>query len=225
MLKVIVFDMGGTLMEYEGMPYSWVDYYYEGLSTLNQKYKLSLSDSVIQNSVEVLKSFNPRVNYREIEYTPEYIFSQVIKNWQYSGSIDKIVYSFYEGLKLKPVIYKETIPALIKLKQRGYKIAILTDLPTAMPDELFRKDIEELLQYCDLYVSSLSCGYRKPNPHGLEYIAKEFMVPVEDLVFVGDEEKDKKTASNAGCDFVKIVRHNQEKQELYTLCDLIKNLS
>lgn len=26
-MKAIVFDIGGTLMEYKGMPLSWLDYY------------------------------------------------------------------------------------------------------------------------------------------------------------------------------------------------------
>jgi putative hydrolase of the HAD superfamily len=26
-VKVIIFDLGGTLMEFKGMPNSWVDYY------------------------------------------------------------------------------------------------------------------------------------------------------------------------------------------------------
>ena len=28
--KIVVFDLGGTLMEYEGMPLNWNDYYYQG---------------------------------------------------------------------------------------------------------------------------------------------------------------------------------------------------
>lgn len=29
-IKVIVFDIGGTLMEYRNMPLSWLDYYKKG---------------------------------------------------------------------------------------------------------------------------------------------------------------------------------------------------
>ena len=42
-------------------------------------------------------------------------------------------------------------------------MAALTDLPSAMPDEIFRRDISELLGYFDYYVSSTVAGYRKPN--------------------------------------------------------------
>lgn len=36
MTKVFVFDLGGTLMEYKGMPASWIDYYEQGFKELNE---------------------------------------------------------------------------------------------------------------------------------------------------------------------------------------------
>lgn len=84
----------------------------------------------------------------------------------------------------------------------GVQIAALTDLPSGMPDELFKRDIQELLPNLDLYISSAVCGYRKPNPRGLEMIADHFHVPVHELVLFGDEQKDKLTAENTGCRFV-----------------------
>ena len=54
-------------------------------------------------------------------------------------------------------IYPETINVLQKLK-KGYTIAALTDLPSAMPDEIFRRDISELLGYFDYYVSATVAG-------------------------------------------------------------------
>lgn len=47
-------------------------------------------------------------------------------------------------------------------------------------------------------------GYRKPNKAGLEYIAEQFGIDVKDILFVGDEDKDRKTADNAGCSFMHI---------------------
>lgn len=66
-MKVMVFDLGGTLMQYAGMPLSWVDFYVQGFEAIRQKHKCKISDLVVKESVEILKSFNPRVNYREIE--------------------------------------------------------------------------------------------------------------------------------------------------------------
>ena len=84
--------------------------------------------------------------------------------------------------------------------------AVLTDLPSGMPDALFRADIVPLLPYIDLYVSSGTCGFRKPNPAGLRQIAAHFSAAMEALVFIGDEDKDAATASRAGCGFLRIDR-------------------
>jgi len=200
-MKVIVFDLGGTLMEYVGMPLSWVDFYRLGFNTIKEYYNCEVTEAMIDESIEILKSFNPRVNYREIEYEPRYIFEKALKNWKVNASIDEIVDIFWKGLKLKAEIYQDTIPFLKELKAKGYVIATLTDLPNGMPDELFMRDINELLQYVDYYGSSSVFGYRKPNPTGLHLIAEKYNIPIEEIIFVGDEEKDRQTALNAGCRF------------------------
>ena len=79
-MKVIVFDLGGTLMQYVGMPYSWVEFYYQGFEAIIQKYNCSISKEAIEKSLQMLKAFNPRVNYREVEYAAEYIFSKILEH-------------------------------------------------------------------------------------------------------------------------------------------------
>ena len=73
-----------------------------------------------------------------------------------------------------------------------------------------------------MYVSSASCGFRKPNCTGLRLIAEHFGVPITELVFAGDEEKDRKTAENAGCKFVCVDRKGGEgMRNLYELLDML----
>ena len=221
-MNVIVFDLGGTLMEYVGMPHSWVDYYERGFSNINRKFGLNKNSEDIARSVELLKTFNPRVQYREEEYSPEYIFSRVLEHWKTDVDVIDCVYAFYEGLRLNAVIYPDTLPVLQELKRREYRIAALTDLPTAMPDELFKQDIAGLLGYLDMYVSSMSCGFRKPNCTGLRLIAERFDVPITELVFTGDEEKDRLTAENAGCKFVRVDRKGGGGiRDMYELLDIL----
>ncbi len=80
-MKTVVFDLGGTLMQYVGMPYSWVDFYYKGFESIIQRYHLNISQEVIEKSVQMLKGFNPRISGREIEYSAEYIFTKVLEPW------------------------------------------------------------------------------------------------------------------------------------------------
>lgn len=210
-MKVIVFDLGGTLMEFAGMPLSWVDYYEIGFKNIAKTFDIDVSEEDIDLSVQIMKSYNPRVNYREKEYSAEYIFEKSLKHWNIQIDIKYAIEEFFNGMNLNSVIYDDSINTLKALKSKGYRICALTDIPSAMPDDLFKESIEELLQYIDFYVSSQSCGYRKPNAHGIELIAEKYNVALSDLVFVGDEEKDKLLAEKIGCKFYLIDRKGINK--------------
>lgn len=173
-MKAVVFDLGGTLMQYVGMPYSWVDFYYKGFERMIRKFKVHIPQEVVLKSVQMLKEFNPRVNYREIEYPAEYIFTKILEDWHMEIPIQSCIETFWSELQLKAEIYSETIGVLQKLREKGYMIAALTDLPNAMPDEIFKRDISDLIDYFDYYVSSSVAGYRKPNCRGLQMISKKF---------------------------------------------------
>lgn len=207
-MKVIVFDIGGTLMEYKNMPNVWIEFYKTAFEDVRAKLCLDISDEDIERSVEIVKSYNPKVKYREIDHPPEKIFGEAVAHWKGGFTLENVIDAFYSSMKLTPYIYPETIPVLEKLKSEGYFIAALTDVATGMPDELHKSYFTELMPYFDMYVSSISCGYRKPNPKGLSDIAENFGVTAEDMIFIGDEQKDILTAKRFGCRSVLIDRKN-----------------
>lgn len=223
-MKVVVFDLGGTLMQYAGMPVSWVDYYYQGFDSIIQKSNSSISKEAVEESLQMLKEFNPRIRYREIEYSAVFIFTKILEHWHIDIPVESCIDIFWEGLKLEVEIYSDTLDVLQKLKENGYVIATLTDLPNAMPDEIFKRDILKLLGYFDYYVSSSVAGYRKPNCKGLQMIAEKYDIPITELVFVGDEEKDRKTAFNANCKFIQIQRTNKKDENISSLYELLEIL-
>ncbi len=79
----------------------------------------------------------------------------------------------------------------------------------------------QLLGYFDYYVSSSVAGYRKPNCRGLHMISEKFDIPITELIFIGDEEKDRKTALNANCKFIWIQRTNKNEDSIGNLCELL----
>lgn len=223
-MQVIVFDLGGTLMEYKGMPLSWVNYYEAGFTSLSKKLNSPVSQNDINESVEILKAFNPRVNYREVEHKAEDIFSKALSGWGISDDISFCVDKFWNGLKLKAEIYPDAVETIRFLQGKGYIVAALTDLPNGMPDRVFAKDIKSLIEHFDCYMSSETVGYRKPNPAGLAKVAQEYSCEIEDVIFVGDEEKDRKTAENVGCRFIKISRNKTGSYDIADLSELTKML-
>ena len=209
MIKSAVFDMGGTLMEYKGMPCVWVDYYENGFLHVCEKLLPQLTEKNIADGMEILRGYNPSIKFREADYSYERIFGEIVRKWGVNIPPEEVAYCFFEAFPLKAYTYPETVPVLQKLRDRGIKIATLTDVATGMPDELHKSYFPELMPYFDLYVSSLSCGWRKPNVGGLKVIEQRFGAEMSGFVFVGDEEKDIKTAKNAHCTSVLIDRKNR----------------
>lgn len=214
--KVIVFDLGGTLLEYKGMPLNWSEYYQQGFENVSKSLGFNASELDILKSVDIMKAYNPRFSGREEEIAPEIIFRDVIKNWEGNDKVEDIntvIDSFFEGIELKAEVFEYSFKIINMLKSQGCKVACLTDLPNGMPDRIFKRGFKELIDSLDLYVSSQSCGYRKPNKNGLMYIADRFGCDISQMLFVGDEDKDKKTAENAGCRFVRIDDYIKGKRE------------
>lgn len=212
MLKAVVFDIGGTLMEYRNMPNVWIDYYKTGFEFIRDKLMIDINEDDISESVEVLKSYNPKIKYREEDIAPEIIFGDVCANWKCRYDLAEVIDVFYRSMGLTPYIYPETIPVLESLKEQGYIIATLTDVATGMPDELHKSYFPELMPYFDIYVSSQSCGYRKPNPKGLNDISERFGISADEMIFIGDEQKDITVTKRFGCKSVLIDRKGRNVQ-------------
>lgn len=182
---------------------------------------VDISRKTVENSVQILKDINPRLHYREIEYSADSVFTKALDPWHLDVPVQSCIETFWSGLRLEAEIYADAIPVLQKLREKGWAIAALTDLPSAMPDELFRRDISGLLEYFDYYVSSAVSGYRKPNDRGLQMISDKFATPITELLFVGDEEKDRETAIRAGCKFIWIDRNDKQEDGIADLSELL----
>ena len=62
---------------------------------MNEKLALSLSPEQIAGSVELRKSYNPRVKAREQEIAAEVIFSDVVARWNVKElPLKKVIESF-----------------------------------------------------------------------------------------------------------------------------------
>ena len=226
-IKLFVFDLGGTLMEYKGMHLSWTGYYKSAFEYVNSQLELGLSDQQIADSIQIFCDYNPVVKTREKEIDPEIIFGDIIKGWNTTIPVTKIIDVFFESLKLEPVIYDDSIPTLDALKKAGFKIAAMTDVATEMPDLMHKNYLTPLLPYFDLYVSSLSCGYKKPNPKGLRDISEQLGIVPENMVMIGDTNRDVNAAKNIGCHSILINRKDEPAQELgqdFTITNMLEIL-
>lgn len=107
----------------------------------------------------------------------------------------KIYSESYAGCYLdKTEEYKGITAALLALKDKGIKMAVLSNKP-----DRFVKDIADKL-FPDMFVCALGQGPfpTKPDPAAAFMIAEKLNVLPEECAFVGDSDVDMTTAINAG---------------------------
>lgn len=203
-IKVIVFDIGGTLMEFTNMPLNWSNYYNRAFHYVNNMFQLDLTENDIDTSVDMLKSLNPRLTRCEKEIPPEELFVKCTRHWRKDLDFSSFIPAFFDSFHLSAKVFDYAIPLITELKNNGKTVGLLTDLPNGMPDDYFKKYVPNIIENCDFYISSQSCGYRKPNPYVLKQIADTYSVNKNEIFYIGDEPKDKAMAQNFGCNFMNI---------------------
>ena len=226
--KAILFDLGGTLIEYQGLPLNWSSYYPQAFDHVMASISIQLNASQIRSAIAVLKKYNVRLHPREIEYSSQHIFSEATASWSLDQHTPyEVARSFYSYFQKRVNAYPDAKRILPILKNRGLRLGILTDLATGMPDETIKEDAKTLECPVDCFLTSAEVGFRKPNPNGYMKIIKELAVNTSQCIFVGDEQKDIIGANNCGITSVLIDRNNTQAQfgQTFILNSLDKILS
>lgn len=101
---------------------------------------------------------------------------------------------------------------LVELKQRGMKLAVLSNKAHERTTELIETVFGE---YCFDEVAGLKPQIaRKPSPDGVFEICKRLNIRPEEAVYVGDTSTDMETGRSAGCVTVGVLWGFREEQEL-----------
>ena len=100
--------------------------------------------------------------------------------------------------------------------------AVYTDVAYGMDDEFSLRDIKEIEELINLKLTSRNVGFRKPNKRGFEVMLEEFKCKPDQMLYIGDEQKDIIGATNVGMGSILINRDNKEKnfEQDYTVKDL-----
>lgn len=115
-------------------------------------------------------------------------------------SIYKQYYEFHCKDNTKP--YDGTLQMLKELKQRGMKIAVVSN----KPDEAVKILCKEYFgEYVDVAIGATENMARKPAPDALLKAMDELGVTKEEVMYIGDSDVDIATSKNAGVRFVAVT--------------------
>ena len=195
MIKAVVFDLDDTLI-------SEKQYIRSGFKVISNKlseeYKLD-SEKIFNKMLELFDEsskevFNRLLDYFSIKYDQDYILNLINIYRCHSPEIE---------------FYEDVIPTITELRNKGYKLGIITD---GYKETQLRKI--EVLKCRELFdeiiiTDELGREFWKPHEKSYKLMAEKLDVKLEDMIYVGDNvEKDFVTANILGLKTIKVCREN-----------------
>lgn len=225
-MRAVAFDLGDTLVEYEGMPFSWEAHYPAALGHLATSLGISLRPEHVDRACAILRRYNTRLTPRETEVSFAAILDELLRAFDFPGPAAELpcATAFFRIFRQRLRCFSDTVATLTALKQRGLKIGVFTDVPYGMPRELVLEDVStaSVTKYFDVLLTSRDVGFRKPAPVTLETLARALSCELREMVYVGNEQKDVMVARSCGCPAILIDRakHGKDWSQDRTIASL-----
>ena len=196
MPKLIIFDLGNTLIHYKRKSLNWSEHYVNALRFACAQCGIVPDDESIEKAVSILSFYNSRIHPRIFEVAESEVLSKTAR--VFGADAKKFENGFFGYFQRDAVLETTCIETLRSLKNSGYITAVLTDVPYGMPRVLVERDITDIAGYIDILYTSCEIGFRKPDPAGVERLLSETGIPKNNACIVGDEPKDLECAARAG---------------------------
>jgi epoxide hydrolase-like predicted phosphatase len=205
-IKAVVFDIGGVLKivkhhhkKYKDNELLCIHEY------MAKKYNLDIDtwfdsiDSPYGKSMEGLISSEETISIisNNLKTTPEKLAKLWINAYKKKMKDNKELYNF-----------------AIKLKKKGYKIAILSDQWHLSKKSLVKK---EYLKYFNPIIISCDIGMRKPNPNIFILLIKKLKLKPKEIVFIEDREWNIQPAKKLGINTILFKNNKQTIEKLREL--------
>ncbi|MCL5007022.1 MAG: HAD family phosphatase [Patescibacteria group bacterium] len=135
-------------------------------------------------------------------------FWQKVTNRLNTGDRYHALINFIEGLPAAE-LNKQVLNIVTNLKNKGYKIGLLSNNTAAVAEEL-RKNV--LLSNFDAIVASGEIGISKPHPNAFKILAERLEVKPKETIFIDDTERNLAAAKEMGFHTI-----------LFTNCEQLSN--
>lgn len=189
MLKAILFDKDGTLVE---LGDTWNQATVEIVNQLVSESDLSANDQeTFKQSIGVTPTgiiSNSTVAAGSIDDQAEAI-SQVLSHpvKDIAERIEAHYHDFVQNRLSKVSIVAEAVEVLQELKAKGYFLGIITNDNRSITHAMLKK--AELLSYFDFIACADEYG-SKPDITSLKVIERDFNIPLNKMIYVGDSSVD-----------------------------------
>ncbi len=211
-VAAVGFDLGETLYHYARPPLSWIERTRPALDRVVVACGVDRSKADIAAAHVGMASYSAYLRGRIERVSAEDVMTDVLTKLggraarRVEAAVDGAFTFCRSGLEA----YPDAAETLAALKQAGFAVGALTNVPFGMPRRTIRADLVRagLAPYVDGFVTSVDVGLRKPHRAAFEWLAVTLGVRLEDLAYVGNLPTDVTGARACGCAAIFLDRTN-----------------
>jgi putative hydrolase of the HAD superfamily len=126
---MLAFDLGETLLSYDGIPLDWSDHYSAALQEACAAAKIPADAALLGRGIQALTLHNTRLHPRAQEVGSRAIFAPVLPPGLDDAAWAAFEAAFFEHFQRHARAYPESRDVLQALGRRSQRIAVLTDVP------------------------------------------------------------------------------------------------
>ena len=110
------------------------------------------------------------------------------------------------------ILFPDTLDVLKTLKERGFKIGILSTKYRFRILEFFNNHLPST--WFDVIIGGEDVAAHKPDPEGLYTALSKLNITAEQALYIGDSTVDAETAASAGTNFIGVTTGMTTREEL-----------
>ena len=189
-IKALIFDLGNTLIYFDG---HWPEVYAAAdrqLVTALQDAGLALdSDAFVQEFRQRLEQYYQERDSEFIEHTTGYLVRALLAEYGFpdvpDAVLDDALAQMYAASQAHWLPEADAVPTLKMLHDMGYRLGLISNASNDA-DVQFLVDKCQVRPYLDFVVSSAVCGVRKPDPRIFELAMEDWSFAPDEVAMVGD---------------------------------------
>lgn len=194
--KAILFDLGGTLIEYENL--TWQELSKQGFKLAFEM--LRNSAEVLPDKEEFVKLFDYYFESRHedsLKSLVEVRVTDLVKdcfttlNLPGDGFVqEQFLEAYYRPITEQVAMVKDAPKVLDNLRSSGFKLALVSN--TIFPGDFHRRELKRfgLFDFFDHLLFSCEVGFKKPHPVIFKKALEAVQVKPEEVIFIGDRLKE-----------------------------------
>jgi FMN phosphatase YigB (HAD superfamily) len=197
------FDLGETRYHYGAAPLSWLERARPAIDRVVIACGVDRSKADVAAAHTRVASYSEYLRRRIEKVSAADVMTDVLARvgGGAAGRLEGAVDASFSFLRRSLEAYPDAAETLAALRQAGFGVGALSNVPFGMPRRTIRRDLARsgLAPYLDGFVTSVDVGLRKPHRATFEWLAATLGVELEQLVYVGNLPTDVTGARACGC--------------------------